>query len=84
MPVPVSYIGYVRYPYFFRMARLKIFFYQINYLMISQLVQIIALYNKGMSIREIAESIQEMYRVDISSELVSRITDKILESIAEG
>lgn len=37
--------------------------------------QVIALYSKGMTTREIAATIREMYHVDISPTLVSHITD---------
>ena len=43
--------------------------------------KIIFLYAKGQTTTEIVESIKELYDVDISSSLVSRVTDNILEDI---
>ncbi|WP_025650619.1 MULTISPECIES: IS256 family transposase, partial [unclassified Psychrobacter] len=43
--------------------------------------KIIFLYAKGQTTTEIVESIKELYDVDISSTLVSRVTDNILEDI---
>ncbi|MEJ6552367.1 transposase [Psychrobacter pacificensis] len=38
-------------------------------------------YAKGQTTTEIVESIKELYDVDISSSLVARVTDNILEDI---
>jgi len=38
-------------------------------------------YAKGQTTTEIVESIKELYDVDISSSLVSKVTDNILEDI---
>ncbi|MFK3869457.1 transposase [Psychrobacter faecalis] len=38
-------------------------------------------YAKGQTTTEIVESIKELYDVDISSSLVSRVTDNILDDI---
>jgi len=40
--------------------------------------QIIALYSKGMTIRDIQEILSEMYGFDVSPSLISKITDRIL------
>ena len=43
--------------------------------------KILALYACGMSQRDIAEQIQELYDVEISPELVTKITEKILPEV---
>ena len=43
--------------------------------------KIIFLYAKGQTTTEIVESIKELYDVDISSSLVSRVTDNIIDDI---
>ena len=45
--------------------------------------QIISKYAKGMSNRDIEEHLRDLYRVDASPSLISRITDKILPEIKE-
>lgn len=45
--------------------------------------KIIAMYARGMSTREINEQIQEIYGFEVSAEMVSKITDKILPEIEE-
>lgn len=51
---------------------------------ISEIEQkIIAMYARGMSTREINEHIQEIYGFEVSAEMVSKITDKILPEIEE-
>lgn len=45
--------------------------------------QIIAMYSKGMSNRDIEEHLRDIYGVEASATLVSRITDKILPQIME-
>ena len=45
--------------------------------------QIIAMYAKGMSNRDIEDHLRDIYGVDASPGLISRITDKILPSIQE-
>lgn len=44
--------------------------------------KIIALYSRGMSTREIAEHIGELYGTEISPDLVSAVTDTVLEEVA--
>lgn len=41
------------------------------------------MYAKGMSTRDIATQVNEMYGMDVSSTLISNITDKIIPSIKE-
>ena len=43
--------------------------------------QVISLYSKGMTTREITAMIKEMYDVDISPTLVSHITDSVIEDV---
>jgi len=45
--------------------------------------QIIALYSKGMTTRDIQEILSEMYGFDVSPSLISKITDRILPRIEE-
>lgn len=45
--------------------------------------QVLALYAKGMSTRDIVAAFQEMYGAEISATLVSKITDAVLERIGE-
>lgn len=45
--------------------------------------KIIAMYARGMSTREISEQIQDIYGFEVSAEMVSKITDKILPEIEE-
>ena len=44
---------------------------------------IVALYAQGMSTRDIRRTIKQMYEVDISPDLVSRVTDGVLEELKE-
>lgn len=41
--------------------------------------KIVSLYSRGMTTREIQEHLQEMYRIDVSPEFISRITAKVQE-----
>ena len=43
--------------------------------------KILALYSCGMSQRDIAEQIRELYDVEISPELVTKITEKIMPEV---
>lgn len=45
--------------------------------------QIIALYSSGMTVRDIQAHLQEIYGVEVSPELVSRVTDSILTEVRE-
>lgn len=45
--------------------------------------KIISLYAHGMSTRDIHEQIKDIYGIEISAEMVSKITDKILPEIKE-
>lgn len=41
------------------------------------------MYAKGMSQRDIASTIEEIYGFNISAETVSEITDKVIEEVEE-
>lgn len=45
--------------------------------------QIISLYAKGMSTRDIEDHMQDLYGIDVSPTMVSKVTDKIMPLIAE-
>lgn len=45
--------------------------------------QIIALYSGGMTVRDIQSHLQDLYGVEVSAELVSRVTDSILSEVRE-
>jgi len=45
--------------------------------------QILLLYAKGMTTRDIVETFSELYGADISPTLVSQVTDAVLEKVVE-
>ena len=45
--------------------------------------QILTLYAKGLSTREIVETFKEMYDADVSATLISKVTDRVLEQITQ-
>lgn len=45
--------------------------------------QIIGLYSKGMSTRDIEDQMKDLYGIDVSPTMVSKVTDKIMPLIAE-
>ena len=45
--------------------------------------KVISLYARGMSTRDIHDQIQELYGMELSAEMVSKITDRILPEIKE-
>jgi transposase-like protein len=45
--------------------------------------RIIALYARGMSTRDIRAHLREMYDVDVSPDLVSRVTDAVVDELTE-
>jgi hypothetical protein len=45
--------------------------------------RIIALYARGMTTRDIRSHLREMYDVEVSPDLISRVTDAIVEELAE-
>lgn len=45
--------------------------------------QILCLYAKGMSTREIVEAFQEMYSAEVSAGLVSQVTNAVIEQVRE-
>ena len=45
--------------------------------------QILALYAKGMSTRDIVDAFKEMYDADVSAALISKVTDRVLDTVIE-
>ena len=45
--------------------------------------EIIALYSKGMSTREISETIKELYDVDVSAILISNVTSRVINEVIQ-
>src|SRR5215831_4537819 len=45
--------------------------------------RIVALYARGMTTRDIRAHLREMYGVEVSADLISRVTDGVLEELAE-
>ena len=45
--------------------------------------KIISLYAHGMTVREIQGHLRELYAVDVSLDLISRVTDAVLEEVRE-
>ena len=45
--------------------------------------KIISLYARGMTVREIQGHLQELYGVEVSPDLISRVTDAVLEEVRE-
>jgi putative transposase len=45
--------------------------------------RIISLYARGLSVREIQGHLQELYGVEVSPDLISRVTDAVLEEVRE-
>ncbi len=45
--------------------------------------RIIALYARGMTTRDIRAHLREMYDVDVSPDLISRVTDAVLDELAD-
>ena len=45
--------------------------------------KVISLYAHGMSTRDIHDQLQELYGIELSAEMVSKITDKILPEVKE-
>ena len=45
--------------------------------------RIIALYARGMTTRDIRDHLREMYQVEVSPDLISRVTDAVADELAE-
>ena len=45
--------------------------------------KIISMYARGMSVREVRGHLEEIYGIDVSPDLISTITDAVLEEVAE-
>jgi transposase-like protein len=46
--------------------------------------QILTLYAKGLSTREIVDAFKEMYDADVSATLISQVTDSVIDRITDG
>ena len=45
--------------------------------------KVISLYARGMSTRDIHDQLQDLYGIEVSAEMVSKITDKVLPQVKE-
>ena len=45
--------------------------------------KIVSMYARGMTVREIRGHLEELYGIDVSPDLISSITDAVLETVAE-
>ena len=45
--------------------------------------QIISMYARGMTVREIRAHLEELYGIDVSPDLISTVTDAVLEAVTE-
>lgn len=45
--------------------------------------KIVAMYARGMSVREIQAFLKEMYAVDVSPDLISRVTDEVMAEVTQ-
>ena len=45
--------------------------------------QILFLYAKGLTTREIVDTFKEMYGADVSASLISKVTDRVIEQVVE-
>ena len=45
--------------------------------------KIIALYARGMSVRDIQSQLQEMYGVEVSPTLISNVTDEVMDEVKQ-
>ena len=45
--------------------------------------KVISLYARGMSTRDIHDQLQDLYEIELSAEMVSKITDRLLPEIKE-
>ena len=45
--------------------------------------KIISMYARGMSVRELRGHLEELYGIDVSADLISAVTDAVLEEVEE-
>jgi Transposase, Mutator family len=45
--------------------------------------KIIAMYAQGMTVREMKRFLEEQYKVEVSSDLISTVTDSVMEDVIE-
>jgi transposase-like protein len=43
--------------------------------------KILSMYARGMSVRDIRAHLQEIYGIEVSPELISRVTDEVIEEL---
>ena len=43
--------------------------------------KIISMYSRGMSVREIRSHLEEIYEVNVSADLISTITDSVIDEV---
>lgn len=43
---------------------------------------VLSLYARGMTVREIREHLEELYQVDVSPEMISTVTDEVMEEVS--
>ncbi len=46
--------------------------------------KIISMYARGMSVREIRGHLEELYGIEVSPDLISAVTDAVLEEVTNG
>ena len=56
--------------------------HKINYMVIFN-DQIISMYSLGMSDRDIKSHLEKIYNVDVSPDLISRVTNAVLDEVKE-
>ncbi|EQA63834.1 transposase, mutator-like family protein [Leptospira alexanderi serovar Manhao 3 str. L 60] len=45
--------------------------------------KIISMYSRGMTTREISQHLKEIYQVEVSTDLISQVTDSVMETVIE-
>ncbi|EQA61652.1 transposase, mutator-like family protein [Leptospira alexanderi serovar Manhao 3 str. L 60] len=45
--------------------------------------KIISMYSRGMTTREISQHLKEIYQVEVSADLISQVTDSVMETVIE-
>ncbi len=45
--------------------------------------KVIALYSRGLSVRDIQTQLEELYEVDVSPSLISRVTDAVMDDVSK-
>ena len=50
---------------------------------LDEVAKIIAMYARGMSVRDIRAHLEELYGLEVSADLISRVTDAVLDEVKE-